>query len=68
MDGSGPRRILEPTWFPHGFWTVRTLTGLTAVRDYATQTKNLVAAGYSPEDVAAAIDKLRTANQGRGIG
>ena len=42
--------------------------GKAAARDYAIQTKNLIAAGYSPQDVAAAIDKLRTANQGRGIG
>ncbi|MFD2024232.1 polymorphic toxin-type HINT domain-containing protein [Promicromonospora aerolata] len=38
-----------------------------AERDYATQSKNLIEAGYKPEDVAAAIEKMRTANKERGI-
>jgi hypothetical protein len=38
-----------------------------AERDYATQSQNLINAGYKPEDVAAAIDKMRAANNERGI-
>jgi hypothetical protein len=38
-----------------------------AERDYATQSQNLIDAGYKPEDVAAAIDKMRAANNERGI-
>jgi hypothetical protein len=38
-----------------------------AERDYATQSQNLIDAGYPPEDVAAAIDKMRAANNERGI-
>jgi hypothetical protein len=41
--------------------------GVAAERDYATQSQNLIDAGYNADDVAAAIDKMRAANNARGI-
>ncbi|MBL0885435.1 hypothetical protein HGK34_03920 [Myceligenerans sp. I2] len=38
-----------------------------AERDYATQSQNLIDAGFDAEDVAAAIEKMRAANKERGI-
>ena len=36
--------------------------------DYADRVELLTEAGYSPDDVAAAIDRLRALNGERGIG
>lgn len=38
-----------------------------AERDYATTRKNLIADGFSPKDVDAALDKMREANRKKGI-
>lgn len=38
-----------------------------AKRDYTTTRKNLIAQGYSPEEVDAALDRMREANREKGI-
>lgn len=41
--------------------------GVAAQRDYATTRKNLIDDGFSPEEVDAALDRMREANREKGI-
>jgi filamentous hemagglutinin len=41
--------------------------GAAAKRDYTTTRKNLIDHGYSPEEVDAALDRMREANRKKGI-